>query len=323
MNCKRNVGGVYLGWVFEWCRNMLKSRAFTLIELLVVIAIIALLLSIIMPALKTAKEQARRILCASNLHQWGAAIQGYAADNDGKNLIAFGYTDDNYEIYAVIPDEFWLDSVNYINFAPYDHPGQFCYELMAPYMPSNFNTLGLTTADINAMDLQVDDGPAQSLILKGAWTCPSFKRDPKDVLADNLHRIKERGYFRLRYSYFGRVDKWLQFPTHPGDFGGTSSGSQHLIMADALYNYHNILDYNHRIKEAKHDIWEFINVGDEPGIAGINKLWGDGSVKWKGRNKFQGPNADPSLVDISNFTGRRVRGMLDTSSWGYKALNYY
>ena len=112
-----------------------------------------------------------------------------------------------------------------------------------------------------------------------------------------------------------------RFPTHPGDFGGTTSGSQHLIMADALYNWEGELDYNHRTKEARYDLWEIVDAGDEPGIAGINKLWGDGSVKWKGRNEYQKPNANPSLVDISSFTGRRVRGML--GGWGAAAVNYY
>lgn len=58
-----------------------KSKAFTLIELLVVIAIIALLLSIIVPSLKLAKETAKRSVCASNLASLGKAIFLYAEDN--------------------------------------------------------------------------------------------------------------------------------------------------------------------------------------------------------------------------------------------------
>ena len=46
---------------------------FTLIELLVVISIIALLLSILMPALSRVKEQGRRVVCASEVRQAGLA----------------------------------------------------------------------------------------------------------------------------------------------------------------------------------------------------------------------------------------------------------
>ena len=59
-------------------------RAFTLIELLVVIAIIAVLMAILMPSLRKAKDMARRISCGSRLRQWGNAIQMYTNDNDGR-----------------------------------------------------------------------------------------------------------------------------------------------------------------------------------------------------------------------------------------------
>lgn len=62
------------------------AAAFTLIELLVVIAIIALLVSMLMPSLRTATEFAKDASCRSNLRQLGLLSSMYFEDNGGKFL---------------------------------------------------------------------------------------------------------------------------------------------------------------------------------------------------------------------------------------------
>ncbi|MHC4510813.1 MAG: type II secretion system protein, partial [Planctomycetota bacterium] len=60
----------------------MKRKAFTLIELLVVIAVTAILMAILIPALKLAREQARGILCSSNQKTLSLAYIMYASEND-------------------------------------------------------------------------------------------------------------------------------------------------------------------------------------------------------------------------------------------------
>ncbi|MCF7958833.1 MAG: type II secretion system GspH family protein [Phycisphaerae bacterium] len=61
-----------------------NQKAFTLIELLVVISIIALLVAILMPALGKAKDQARELICKTNLKTYGTVAHMYLAEQDNQ-----------------------------------------------------------------------------------------------------------------------------------------------------------------------------------------------------------------------------------------------
>jgi prepilin-type N-terminal cleavage/methylation domain-containing protein/prepilin-type processing-associated H-X9-DG protein len=101
---------------------MRRSRAFTLVELLVVIGIIALLISILLPALSSARRNASTVKCLSNLRQVGTAYQLYAADFKGAIPVV---RQDIYDGVAPAKDnKYWMTYVGpYVSKAKYGFEG--------------------------------------------------------------------------------------------------------------------------------------------------------------------------------------------------------
>jgi prepilin-type N-terminal cleavage/methylation domain-containing protein/prepilin-type processing-associated H-X9-DG protein len=85
--------------------NAMKRRksAFTLIELLVVVSIIALLISILLPSLKRAREQAKRTVCASNMRHLGLAVHMYATANNDR-LVTVGQAHGG----SIVEEKAWI-----------------------------------------------------------------------------------------------------------------------------------------------------------------------------------------------------------------------
>lgn len=106
---------------------MNKSRGFTLIELLVVIAIIALLMSILMPALARVKQQAKTMACRANLKQWNLYFAMYTEDYEGKFQAGVGGGHTNH----------WTNALR--KYYKNDHKIRLCPTATKPIIDENGN----------------------------------------------------------------------------------------------------------------------------------------------------------------------------------------
>lgn len=112
---------------------MRTQKAFTLVELLVVIAIIALLMSILMPALARVRKQAKVVICQSNLKQLCTATAMYTDDYESSFWSGWGA--------SATDNQWWLNSLQ-----PYykDYDVRLCPEATKPGHEAGFGSRGAT-----------------------------------------------------------------------------------------------------------------------------------------------------------------------------------
>jgi len=178
---------------------MTSKRRFTLIELLVVIAIIAILASMLLPALSQAREKARAINCTGNLKQFGTAIFMYSQDSGGSYPARCGTagmpaaSGRRCWMYLIYP---YLGDVNVFkcpsalegepNGGTYDHAynlpsgvakwkgsyGQYCYA----WRDLNEVTIAKPSSTMSMTDVSETAWP---IVKKGNWASAPCGPDPK------------------------------------------------------------------------------------------------------------------------------------------------
>jgi prepilin-type N-terminal cleavage/methylation domain-containing protein len=191
--------------IFSGCRRDPKT-AFTLIELLVVIAIIAILASMLLPALAKAKTKAQGIKCLSNLKQLQLAWHLYADDNNDR-ITSSGYT-------RPVEPTAWVDGWLDFNPATTDNTNtailkdpnksKFAKYLTAvdiykcPADNSSVTIRGVKHARVRSM------GMSQALAGPGGWLPPG------GTYVDNQTRY--RTYFKQSEI---NIRKWVDSRTKP------------------------------------------------------------------------------------------------------------
>ena len=274
---------------------MRKKTGFTLIELLVVIAIIALLLSIITPALQLVKERARRILCLNALKQWGIAVISYNVTNDNLMFIPRRWGGVPFPHYiAALPPRFYNTPVA----TPDMKHGEFSAYLIDPYIDvigKGFEDTGIASGILACPNTGGD------FMVDWAYACwDDFCRPP--------HPGGSMGEYFLEpaYSYWvvGGVDPPLEASDTGTENGDGSENiykdltvdtlsSKRLLMSEVMcYDYIGgtlYYRYNHGRKGwawcldwyASLQALGHRKTDGEQDATGRSQLFGDGRVQWR------------------------------------------
>ena len=247
---------------------MKKMHGFTLIELLVVIAIIALLVSLLLPALNKAREQARIVKCMAGFHAWGIIHYEYQLINDE-------------EIMGTASP--WRTAGNT---TARSEPGSMHVE-PNPDFPDLINVRTLNSFIPGGFTMEDSNVDVDNI-----FVCPSANRMN---FTEQYWDHAQSNFFHSQYAYLGRFSEWPDWQqgntSNPELVTDRELEPGKVLMTDIMYYWGGVdnngnqggWQYNHGVNgPSSHrgdsgDVWVD---QDAPDITGYGRLYGDGHVKW-------------------------------------------
>ena len=239
---------------------MNKKKGFTLVELLVVIAIIALLLAIVTPSLRMAREHAQRMICGTNLRSMGTGFSVYAEDNDDYlpptryTLIGSGESEPSpfrsYWAYSIDASRPYGQHIRNTWGVGYLYSAQLIESPEVFYCPSTPRTIDSLTGEVFHYDGYHD--------LSHPWPWNNQNdRDRRDV--------------RIPYTYLPQAARERDEWGHPAVALRTSQQHSGSTMMTDLLQSRMVLAHTRGLRSGS---------GTATG-RGVNALYSDGSVRFR------------------------------------------
>ena len=302
-----------------------RKKAFTLIELLVVVAIIALLLSILTPALNQVKERAKRILCANALKQWGIALAAYDATNDKLMFIIRrwpGWKQPLPHNIAALPPRLYGTTSS----QPYMIHGEWSAYLINPYLEvidKDFENNGIVSKIMTCPNADGDFIVEWNYVNWDVWCQPGGEYFLEPAYAYwNIDRPK--GPITVassgKYSSDGEGSANIHRDLTDGELSPRRLLMSEVIAMDVdhtstiglhsyLYNHGRkgwswaSLDWNPNIQlPDRHTKWD-----GQQDATGRSQLFGDGRVSWR-KISLQPEDNVPGLVHGNGFAENEWNG---------------